>query len=75
VTALLAISRLIDRINEWIGKLVIWLVLVMVLISAGNAIARKAFDLSCCATAMCASTCCRGGCPSAPTPSSTSWAW
>ena len=46
MTALLAISRLIDRINEWIGKLVIWLVLVMVLISAGNAIARKAFNIS-----------------------------
>jgi len=46
VAALLKLSRLIDWISEWIGKLVIWLVLAAVLISAGNAIMRKAFNIS-----------------------------
>jgi TRAP-type mannitol/chloroaromatic compound transport system permease small subunit len=46
VAALLKFSRLIDWISEWIGKLVIWLVLAAVLISAGNAIMRKAFNIS-----------------------------
>lgn len=44
--ALLALSRAIDAINERIGHLVYWLVLVAVVISAGNAIMRKAFDMS-----------------------------
>lgn len=39
------ISGLIDALNEWIGKLVMWLVLAAVLISAGNAIMRKAFNI------------------------------
>jgi TRAP-type mannitol/chloroaromatic compound transport system permease small subunit len=43
---LLKLSRLIDGISEWIGKLAMWLVLAAVLISAGNAIMRKAFDMS-----------------------------
>lgn len=42
----LAISRVIDEINSWIGRMVAWLVLVAVLVSAGNAIFRKAFDMS-----------------------------
>jgi len=46
VTALLRLSRLIDALNEGIGKLVMWFVLAAVLISAGNAIMRKAFDIS-----------------------------
>jgi TRAP-type mannitol/chloroaromatic compound transport system permease small subunit len=46
VAALLKFSRLVDWISEWIGKLVIWLVLAAVLISAGNAIMRKAFNIS-----------------------------
>jgi TRAP-type mannitol/chloroaromatic compound transport system permease small subunit len=45
VSVLLSLSRLIDTLNEWIGKLVMWLVLAAVLISAGNAILRKAFDI------------------------------
>jgi TRAP-type mannitol/chloroaromatic compound transport system permease small subunit len=45
VTALLQVSRLIDAITERIGKLVMWLILAAVLISAGNAIMRKAFDI------------------------------
>jgi len=44
--ALLKLAGLIDRANEWVGKLVGWLVLAAVLISAGNAIMRKAFDIS-----------------------------
>ena len=43
---LLRISALIDGLNERIGKSVYWLVLVAVLISAGNAIVRKLFNMS-----------------------------
>ena len=46
MNALLAFSRLVDAINTHIGKLVTWLVLVAVLISAGNAIVRKTLDYS-----------------------------
>ena len=45
MNALLKLSALIDRINEAVGKVVMWLVLAAVLISAGNAIMRKAFDI------------------------------
>jgi TRAP-type mannitol/chloroaromatic compound transport system permease small subunit len=45
VAPLLKLSRLIDSVNEWIGKLIMWLVLAAVLISAGNAIVRKAFNI------------------------------
>lgn len=44
--ALLAVSRLIDAINERVGKAVYWLVLVAVLLSAGNAIVRKVLNVS-----------------------------
>ena len=43
---LLSLSRRIDQLNEWVGRWVAWLVLAAVLISAGNAVSRKAFDLS-----------------------------
>lgn len=43
---LLQLSRAIDRLNEWVGRWVAWLVLVAVLISAGNAIVRKVFNTS-----------------------------
>ena len=43
--ALLRISRLIDAFSEAIGRIVIWFVLGAVLISAINAIARKAFNV------------------------------
>ncbi len=43
--ALLKLSRLIDTVNEWIGKLTMWLVLAAVIISAGNASLRKAFNI------------------------------
>ena len=44
--ALLALSRGIDRVNAFIGKGVIWLILLAVLISAANAISRKMFNVS-----------------------------
>jgi TRAP-type mannitol/chloroaromatic compound transport system permease small subunit len=43
---LLKISRAIDALNETIGRAVIWLVLVMVLVSAVNAMARYALNMS-----------------------------
>ena len=46
MNALLALSRAIDRLNERIGLTVSWLVLAAVLISAANAIVRKAFNVS-----------------------------
>lgn len=44
--ALLGFSRLIDTTTEFIGKSVSWLILVAVLVSAGNAIIRKMFNMS-----------------------------
>lgn len=44
--ALLRIAHLIDALNERIGRAVSWLILLVVLISAGNAVMRKAFDFS-----------------------------
>jgi TRAP-type mannitol/chloroaromatic compound transport system permease small subunit len=43
---LLQFSRLIDGISEAVGRAAIWLVLVVVIISAGNAVSRFAFNLS-----------------------------
>ena len=45
MTALLRLSHWIDSFSEWIGKTIRWLVLGAVLISAGNAIIRKAFNI------------------------------
>ena len=42
----LNLSRLIDAATEFIGKWVSWLILVAVLVSAGNAIVRKLFNMS-----------------------------
>jgi TRAP-type mannitol/chloroaromatic compound transport system permease small subunit len=42
--ALLTISRAIDALNERIGRIVIWLVLAMVLVSTANALARYLFN-------------------------------
>lgn len=44
--ALLATSRMIDRTSTAIGRGVAWLVVVAAVISAGNALVRKAFDWS-----------------------------
>lgn len=43
---LLAISRGVDAVSSTVGKLSAWLILVAVLVSAGNAVIRKAFDMS-----------------------------
>ena len=46
MNALLKLSRLIDTLTEFIGKSAIWLVLVVVLISAGNALMRYTIHYS-----------------------------
>jgi TRAP-type mannitol/chloroaromatic compound transport system permease small subunit len=46
VNALLTLSRRIDALTERIGKSAIWLVLIVVLISAGNAIMRYTVNYS-----------------------------
>jgi len=46
LSALLSLSRLIDRFSEKIGHVFFWLVLATVLISAANAIVRKVFNYS-----------------------------
>jgi TRAP-type mannitol/chloroaromatic compound transport system permease small subunit len=43
---LLTISHAIDALNERVGRTVLWLVLVMALVSASNALARFLFNLS-----------------------------
>lgn len=43
---LLALSGAIDFVNEQIGRLVYWCVLIMVLVSAGNASSRYALNLA-----------------------------
>lgn len=43
---LLGFSRIVDYVTEIIGKSVSWLILVAVLVSAGNAIVRKIFNTS-----------------------------
>lgn len=46
MNALLVFSRLIDALNQRVGTLVTWITLVVVLISAGNAVVRKVFHTS-----------------------------
>jgi TRAP-type mannitol/chloroaromatic compound transport system permease small subunit len=46
VTLLLKLSQLIDGLTERIGRLTYWLILVAVLVSAGNAVIRYAFNMS-----------------------------
>jgi TRAP-type mannitol/chloroaromatic compound transport system permease small subunit len=46
VPFLLSLSRSIDKLSEFVGRWVAWLVLFAVLISAGNAIVRKVFNNS-----------------------------
>ncbi|WP_051609252.1 TRAP transporter small permease subunit [Fodinicurvata fenggangensis] len=43
---LIGLSRAIDSLNGFIGRCVYWLILIVVLISAGNAISRYLFSLS-----------------------------
>ena len=42
----LALARRIDALNLLVGRTTLWLVLLAVLISAGNAVVRKAFNTS-----------------------------
>jgi TRAP-type mannitol/chloroaromatic compound transport system permease small subunit len=44
--SLLALSRGIDTLNEHLGRLVYWCVLIMVLVSAGNATSRYALNIA-----------------------------
>jgi TRAP-type mannitol/chloroaromatic compound transport system permease small subunit len=44
--ALLAASRVVDAVTAAIGRAVCWLILAAVLVSAGNAVMRKLFNLS-----------------------------
>ena len=46
MSSLLSVSRIIDWLSERIGHTFYWLVLVTVLISAANAVVRKAFNVS-----------------------------
>ncbi|MBX3618576.1 MAG: TRAP transporter small permease subunit [Rhizobacter sp.] len=46
MSPLLSLSRWIDRLSEFIGRWVAWLVLAAVLISAANAVVRKLFNTS-----------------------------
>jgi len=46
VNLLLSVSRVIDAINFRIGKILAWLILAAVIVSAVNAIIRKLFDVS-----------------------------
>ena len=43
---LLALSRAIDLVNEHLGRLIYWAILIMVLISAGNAVSRYALNIA-----------------------------
>lgn len=46
MSPLLSLSRFIDAINIYIGKATMWLILATTLISAGNALVRKIFNVS-----------------------------
>ncbi len=46
MNALLKFSGVIDALSERVGRAAIWLILIVVLISAGNAVSRFAFNLS-----------------------------
>jgi len=46
MNGLLKIARLIDAFNERIGRMLIWLVLVMTLVSAANAVSRYLLNIS-----------------------------
>jgi len=43
---LLALARAVDFVNEHLGRLVYWCVLIMVLVSAGNATSRYALNVA-----------------------------
>lgn len=43
---LLALSRYIDAVNTFVGRHIAWLILIVVLVSAGNALSRKFLSAS-----------------------------
>lgn len=43
---LLSVAHIIDALNEWVGRSVKWLVLLVTIISTGNALVRYAFGIS-----------------------------
>ena len=46
MNALLRLSRAIDALNGKVGRAAYWLVLAAVLVSAGNAVSRRALGMS-----------------------------
>ena len=46
MTVLIAVSRAVDAVTAFIGYHIRWLILIAVLVSATNAVIRKAFDIS-----------------------------
>lgn len=46
MTALLGVSRFIDAMNVWLGRVLAWAIVLAVLVSAVNAIIRKVFGTS-----------------------------
>lgn len=46
MTSFLGLSRLIDWMNERIGKFAAWAIVIAVLVSAANALSRKLFGIS-----------------------------
>jgi TRAP-type mannitol/chloroaromatic compound transport system permease small subunit len=46
MTTLLRFSRAVDAANRWLGTWIAWMILVAVLVSAGNATVRKVFNTS-----------------------------
>ena len=43
---LLKLSKAVDGVNTQVGRLTMWLILATTLISAGNALVRKIFNVS-----------------------------
>ncbi|MBX3578837.1 MAG: TRAP transporter small permease subunit [Rhizobiaceae bacterium] len=46
MTGLLALSRAIDHVNEFVGRWISWAILAAILVSAANAIIRKTLNTS-----------------------------
>jgi TRAP-type mannitol/chloroaromatic compound transport system permease small subunit len=46
MNGLIGLARAIDRLNEFIGRWIGWLILVSILVSAGNAVIRKMLNMS-----------------------------
>jgi TRAP-type mannitol/chloroaromatic compound transport system permease small subunit len=46
LTLLLRLSRAIDLVTAFFGRSIAWMILAAVLVSAGNAVIRKLFDMS-----------------------------